>query len=427
MSPASEYVAKNEKIRFYKEENFKVVETDGSTMEVPEEWMAVRLGDIINSMYYGITAKAVEGPKDYRLLRTTDIINYSVNWDNVPYCEITENRKDLEKYFIKKDDIIVARAGTVGVSILADRDFSDVLFGSYLIKIRLSEEVYPKYIHYFFQSKMYWNHLNSAQGSTLKNINLPLLKSLVIPLPPLPEQRRIAEVLSSLDEAIEAVDEGIRQAERIKKGLIQKLLTRGIRHDRFKDTEIGRIPEEWEVVRLGEIVEVYDKNRIPLSEAERRNRKGPYPYCGANGIIDFIDDYIFDGKFVLLAEDGGSYGKYENSAYIMSGKFWVNNHAHILKAIDGKSLNAFIMYSLNFMDLNPHIVGSTRKKLNQEKMLQIKLPLPPLSEQQEIAKILSKWDEVIDLKRAKKERLEKIKKKVMDTLLTGKVRVMEGA
>jgi len=190
------------------------------------------------------------------------------------------------------------------------------------------------------------------------------------------------------------------------------------KEEKFKETPIGKIPEEWEVVRLGDVVEVHDSKRIPLSEMERSKRKGPYPYCGANGVIDYIDDYIFDGEFVLLAEDGGNYGKFENTAYIMKGKFWVNNHAHILQAIEKKAINSFILFTLNFLDLNPYIVGSTRKKLNQEQMKKIKIPLPPLPEQKTIAHILSTIDEAIQKTDEIIEKTDRLKKGLMQELLT---------
>jgi type I restriction enzyme S subunit len=181
---------------------------------------------------------------------------------------------------------------------------------------------------------------------------------------------------------------------------------------------IGEIPKNWDSVDLGEVVEIHDSKRIPLSEMERNQRKGKYPYCGANGIIDYIDDYIFDGEFVLLAEDGGSYGRFENTAYIMSEKFWVNNHAHILRAIEGKTTNQFLKHVLDFLDLNPYIVGSTRKKLNQKQMKEIRLPLPRLNEQKAIVGVLGvvdsailKVDEVI-------WKTERLKKGLMQQLLT---------
>ena len=195
------------------------------------------------------------------------------------------------------------------------------------------------------------------------------------------------------------------------------------RETKFKETEIGRIPKEWEVVKLGKIVEIYDNERIPLSEIQRSKMKGDYPYCGANGILDHINDYIFEGEFVLLAEDGGYWGKFQSSTYMISGKFWANNHVHILKAIDNVANNRFLMYILNYLDLTPYIVGSTRGKLNQKEMRNIKIPLPPLSEQKAIASRLKAVDDLIELKRGEKEHLERAKRKVMELLLTGKVRV----
>jgi len=253
-----------------------------------------------------------------------------------------------------------------------------------------------------------------------------------IPLPPLPEQRKIAQILETVDNAIEKTEKIIEKYKRIKQGLMQDLLTKGIDENgnirsekthKFKDSPLGRIPEEWEVVRLGEIVEIYDNKRIPLSEEERANRKGIYPYCGANGIIDHIDDYIFEGEYLLLAEDGGFFGRFENSAYLMSGKFWVNNHAHVLKAREGVSVNGFILAWLIFDDLSRYISGTTRQKLNQSVMRNILIPLPPISEQKRIAEILSQIDQAIEKEEKYKEKLERLKKGLMEDLLTGKVRV----
>lgn len=186
----------------------------------------------------------------------------------------------------------------------------------------------------------------------------------------------------------------------------------------YKDTPIGKIPEGWKIVNLGEVIEIHDSKRIPLSEIERSNRKGIHPYCGANGIIDYVDDYIFNGEFLLLAEDGGSYGKYERTAYIMNGKFWANNHVHILRAIKGEASNLFLKFILNCLNLNFYIVGSTRKKLNQEHLKKIKIPLPPLQEQQKITKILSTIDDAIQKVKKTIAKTKRLKKGLMQELLT---------
>ncbi|MEM2022076.1 MAG: restriction endonuclease subunit S [Archaeoglobaceae archaeon] len=186
----------------------------------------------------------------------------------------------------------------------------------------------------------------------------------------------------------------------------------------FKETELGEIPEEWEVKRLGEVANIFDHLRIPLSEKQRESMKGEYPYCGANGIIDYINDYIFDGEYVLLAEDGGYWGAFEPSAYIMQGKFWVNNHAHVLQGKDGILLNRFLVYALNFFDLTGYVSGTTRGKLTQTEMKKILIPLPPLEEQKRIAGVLRLVDEIIERTRQIVSLYEKAKKYALSHLLT---------
>ena len=186
----------------------------------------------------------------------------------------------------------------------------------------------------------------------------------------------------------------------------------------FKKTEIGEIPEEWKLKPLEQLCEIYDNERIPLSDKIRKNRKGFFPYCGANGIVDYIDDYLFDGEFVLLAEDGGYYGKSEPSAYLMKGKFWVNNHAHVLRGIQDEMENGFLLNSLIYLDIARYIFGTTRLKLNQQVMRSILLAVPNFNEQQKIAKILSNTDSLIESLDKLISKKRNIKQGLMQTLLT---------
>ncbi|HEC79106.1 MAG TPA: restriction endonuclease subunit S [candidate division WOR-3 bacterium] len=336
--------------------------------------------------------------------------------------KITEQAvTDFSLKVMPKGSIIVSSRAPIGyIAILEDAmAFNQGCKG---LIIRNQNEIDNFYLSYQLLTKV--NKMKSlGTGSTFSEISKSQIENLQVFLPPLTEQKKIAEILSTVDEAIEKVNEAIKKTERLKKGLMQDLLTKGIGHKEFKDTEIGRIPKEWVYSTLGELIEVHDSKRIPLSEMERAKRKGKYPYCGANGIMDYIDDYIFDGEFLLIAEDGGAYGKFENSCYLMNGKFWVNNHAHIIKAKDNQTINKFLFYMLNFQDLRPYIVGSTRRKLNQEYLRQIYLPLPPLTEQKQIAEILGTVDERLEVLKNKKQKFEKIKKGLMNDLLTGRRRV----
>jgi type I restriction enzyme S subunit len=281
--------------------------------------------------------------------------------------------------------------------------------------------IHDEFLYYYFVSRVDLKAISNIR--TMPSIKKSTLENLQIPCPSLNEQQRIAEILSTADEAIQMVNDQITQTEHLKKGLMQTLLTKGIGHTKFKMTEIGEIPEEWETSVLNNVVDIMDHKRIPLSEAQRMNKKGPYPYCGANGIIDYIDNFIFDDECVLLAEDGGTYEKFENKAYIMDGKYWVNNHAHVIKGKQGIAHNRFILYWLNFSDIRKYITGSTRTKLNLENLKKIPLPKIPLPEQQKIADILTTVDDKLKLLRNKREYLEKLKKGLMGELLTGRVRV----
>jgi type I restriction enzyme S subunit len=281
--------------------------------------------------------------------------------------------------------------------------------------------IHDEFLYYYFVSRVDLKAISNI--TTMPSIKKSTLENLQIPCPSLNEQQRIAEILSTADEAIQMVNDQITQTEHLKKGLMQTLLTKGIGHTKFKMTEIGEIPEEWETSVLNNVVDIMDHKRIPLSEAQRMNKKGPYPYCGANGIIDYIDNFIFDDECVLLAEDGGTYEKFENKAYIMDGKYWVNNHAHVIKGKQGIAHNRFILYWLNFSDIRKYITGSTRTKLNLENLKKIPLPKIPLPEQQKIADILTTVDDKLKLLRNKREYLEKLKKGLMGELLTGRVRV----
>ena len=149
----------------------------------------------------------------------------------------------------------------------------------------------------------------------------------------------------------------------------------------------------WKEVELGEVTVNHDRRRIPLNSSERdaKSENGLYPYVGANKILTYIDEYIFDEKIICIAEDGGDWSRNSRCAFIMNEKCWVNNHAHVLTAKDSMNLE-FLMYYLNRTDLSLHITGATRGKLTQGSLSKIKIPLPPLPVQKKIADILDMAD-----------------------------------
>ena len=162
------------------------------------------------------------------------------------------------------------------------------------------------------------------------------------------------------------------------------------------------------MVRLGDVCEILDSKRVPITATERQ--PGPYPYYGANGVQDHVAGYIFDDELVLLAEDGGNFGSKDKPiAYRVSGKCWVNNHAHVLKPKDGLDVD-YLCYSLMFYDVTGLVNGATRQKLTQADMRKMEIQLPLLDEQRHIAATLDKVTDLISKRRQQLEKLDELVK-----------------
>lgn len=143
---------------------------------------------------------------------------------------------------------------------------------------------------------------------------------------------------------------------------------------------------KWEYIEFKELVDNLDGKRIPIKSSERKNSNGgKYPYYGASGIIDYVDEYIFVGEHLLISEDGANLlARVYPIAFIAKGKFWVNNHAHIVKAKKDKTTNEFLEYYFSSINISEFVTGSAQPKLNQRKLNSIPIPLPPLPEQKRI-------------------------------------------
>lgn len=178
------------------------------------------------------------------------------------------------------------------------------------------------------------------------------------------------------------------------------------------------MPEGWKDSTVAETCEILDSRRKPLNSEERSSRRGPFPYWGANGIVDYIDGWLFDEPLVLMAEDGGYFAEASERpiCHRLDGKAWVNNHAHVIRPT--AITRDWFYYWFVHRDITPHIKGGTRSKLNQKDLKQLPILVPPLHEQRRIAEILSGVDEAIAATRAVIDQTRKVKQGVLERLLT---------
>lgn len=268
-----------------------------------------------------------------------------------------------------------------------------------------------------------------------QRIQADLLGDVEIGIPSLSEQHRIAKILSNLDSKIELLQKQNKTLEAIGQAIFKHWFVdfefpneegksyKSSGGEMVFNEELGKeIPKGWDVGKLGDIIENFDSKRIPLSSREREKRKGKFPYYGATKIMDYVDDYLFNGTYILMAEDGSvtDDGGYPVLQYVW-GKFWVNNHAHIIK---GKGISTEFLYVLLLRTkISEYVTGAVQPKLNQTNMNSIKILIPDSLSVKSFDKLIQ--DMFIKQKSLYEQiqSLQKIRDSLLPKLMSGKIRV----
>jgi len=236
-------------------------------------------------------------------------------------------------------------------------------------------------VHYLYYTMYFFKEQVQAlgTGSTFKEVSKRVISDFQIPLPPISEQKAIAAQLDRADKLRQDLAQSLKDYDRL---LAASFL------DMFGDPVLN--PKGWEVVKLGEVAISENNKRVPIKSGDRNNRQGKYPYYGASGIIDSIDDYTHEGTRLLVGEDGANLlSRNTPIGFLASGQYWVNNHAHVLKSTDKTEL-VYLLYFINCIDLEVYVTGSAQPKLNKKNLDRIPIPLPPLSLQQQFAQLVER-------------------------------------
>ena len=277
----------------------------------------------------------------------------------------------------KANSIILATSATIGEHALLLQDaLTNQRFTNFEIKEELKNILLPKFAFYYFFIIDEWCKKHTIIGN-FPSVDTQQLMELPFPIPPLRVQARIVEILDKFTQLEAELEARNKQYDFYRNRLLDFA---------HRDDLAGQV--EWKT--LGEICENLDSQRRPITSSKRK--KGIYPYYGASGIVDFVESYIYEGDYLLVSEDGANLlARNTPIAFSISGKNWVNNHAHVLK-FDTYEGRKFVEYYLNHIDLKPYISGAAQPKLNQNNLNSIPIPLPPLSEQRRIVDILDRFD-----------------------------------
>ncbi|WP_270646763.1 restriction endonuclease subunit S [Paeniclostridium hominis] len=403
------------------------------------EWNSYKVGDLMEiSSSKRIYAKEYieEGIPFYR---GKEIIEKFKGNDVSTELFISEERfKELKDKFgvPQKGDILLTSVGTLGVPYLVQDEEFYFKDGNLTWFKNFNKDCHSKFIYYWIQSNYGKNQIYSKSiGSTQKALTIDMLRKFDITLPPIEEQKAIVNILSTLDNKIKVNNKINQKLEEMAQAIFKQWF---IDFDfpneegnpykssggEMVESELGMIPKGWVVTELGEIIDIWDSKRIPLSKNKREKMDKIYPYYGAASLMDYVDNYIFDGVYVLMGEDGtviDSNG-YPILQYVW-GKFWVNNHAHVLTG-KGKVSQEYIYILLKNKNITSSVTGAVQLKINQQNLKSIKIVLPKSD------KLIEEFGNIIEFSFKKIRnnsdeinRLTKLRDALLPKLMSGEIRV----
>jgi len=419
--------------------------TQPKQTKIPEDWEVVKLGDVILDIGDGGTP----------FTKIKEYFSGKIPWVNIEDIkrDIYDTRRHLSESGLKNSSAKLWPEGTIIFSFGASIGKVGIARVKLCTKqgiagiVPNSSKIDSEFLYYVLvRESEKIKKIGQSMGSTIREVRpSKLVKLIIFGLPPLPEQKAIAQILSTVDKAIQKVDEIIAKTERLKKGLMQKLLTKGIGHKEFKDTEIGRIPKEWEVIKLNEITtKIKDiDHKMPKKEeigVPFVSIKCMLKYPDLNFCLDSNDpdlefiskeDYEYHAQRFNVERGDiiySRFGSIGNAKLVMTDQPFIASYSIVLIKPDRRKVDSiFLTCVLNSERVRKQAKsatkGATNRNLHLEDIKNFRIPLPPIQEQQKIAEILSTIDKKLELERKRKEKLEKIKKGLMNDLLTGRKRV----
>lgn len=413
--------------------------------EVPADWEILRIQRIGKLTSSGIDKTVNEDEQCVRIINYTDVYgNPTGELAEKDYMEVTAPTWKVKEHQVKVGDVIFTPSSEtiedIGVAAVVIEPLPNTAFSYHVLRLSVKVDIIIKYRKHLFNNHFLQSHFSSrATGSIRKTLNRNDFKTANLLIPPLEEQVNIASFLDSailqIFKLVNLQEQSIFELQAYKQSIITEAVTKGLDPDvPMKDSGvdwIGEIPEHWNVSMIKNELDCYDHLRKPISAELRVNELSLYDYYGASGVIDKIDDYNVEGRMLLIGEDGANL-VYRNLPliYKAEGRFWVNNHAHILKEKAHNDYD-YVAYLLEAGDYTSYITGSAQPKLSQENLMRFKILRIPMNEQTEIVAYLDskvkQIDSLINLKNQKAEALKEYKQSLVYECVTGKRDCREGS
>lgn len=388
------------------------------------EWKEVdicQLCDSVSETYKGNASEVV-------LINTSDVLDGKcLNHEYVPNKKL----KGQFKKTFRKGDILYSEIRPANKRFcFVDFEPKDYIASTKLMVLRAHEDVDPQYLYQILRSNdtlAQLQMLAESRSGTFPQITYSELSNIMVSLPSQKAQKNIVSILSSLDRKIELNNKINADLEEMAQAIFKNWFVdfEPFKDGKFVDSELGMIPEGWKVGGLFDIAEIFDKKRKPLSGNVREKMDKIYPYYGATSCMDYVDDYIFDGIYTLIGEDG-SVVKENGLPYMQYvwGKMWVNNHAHILQGKNGYSTE-MIHTLLSITNIKFLVTGAVQAKLSQGNMQKIFVAIPPKNVLDEIRPVIDNLYSKIRINTDESSRLSLLRDTLLPRLMSGELEVPE--
>lgn len=392
------------------------------------KWEIFNLGEVSKSIQTGPFGSQLHqsdySEEGYPVIMPKDLIEGHISEASIARV----SKKYVErlcKHKTELGDIIYSRRGDVGRCAFVTDKETGWLCGTGCIRVTIDKsKAVSKYVFYYLQTSesIGWVE-NHAVGSTMLNLNTSILSGVPLKLPPKNVQNKIVDVLSSYDCQIENNQKQIKLLEEAAQRLYKEWFI-DLRFPGHETTPIvNGIPEGWKKGMISEIVEYYDKIRKPLSSIERKSFQGKYKYYGAAGVLDHVKEFLYDGTFLLMGEDGTVINP--NGTPVLqyvSGKFWVNNHAHVLKGKKPYSTE-FVYMMLNQLQVTDIVTGVAQPKISQARLNQKGIIIPSIGLVLEYSKKTDSIFKSIILLSERIEILQQARDRLLPKLMSGEIEV----
>ncbi|WP_027873395.1 restriction endonuclease subunit S [Spongiibacter marinus] len=354
---------------------------------VEAEWRPLSdVAEYVRGLTYSKANESSDG-SGYKVLRANNITlsGSTINFDDVKIVTHETKVKASQKLY-KNDILISAASGSrehVGKVAFINSDI-DFYFGGFMGVVRCLPGISPRFLFHVLTSGIFQKYLDEMlNSSTINNLSSSVMNDFQIPIPCPDNPKKSLEIQAEIVRILDAFT--AMTAE-----LTAELNLRKKQYNHYRDQLLSFEEGEVEWKTLGELAENLDSKRKPITSGLRE--AGSIPYYGASGIVDYVKDYIFDGDFLLVSEDGANLlARNTPIAFSISGKTWVNNHAHVLK-FETYAERRYVEYYLNSIDLTPYISGAAQPKLNKKNLESIRIPNPSPTEKDRIVSILDKFD-----------------------------------